>query len=46
MTNGQKFSMVCNSYTIEMKIRNSGGAMHDQLEKDLDVTAKFDRYTF
>ena len=44
MTNGQKFSMVCNSYTVKMKIRNSGGAMHDLLEKD--VTAKFDRYIF
>ena len=36
--------MVCNSYTIKMKIRNLGGAMHDLLEKD--VTAKFDRYIF
>ena len=36
------------THTIKMKIRNSrsGGATHDLLEKDLDVTAKLDRYIF
>ena len=34
------------THIIKMKIRNSGGATHDLLEKDLDVTAKLDRYIF
>ena len=37
--------MVCNSY-YKNEFRNSGGATHDLLEKDLDVTAKLDRYIF
>ena len=39
-----KIFHVCNSYTIKMKIRNSGEAMYDQLAKDF--TAKFDHYIF